>query len=63
LLGEAACIGPTNHVREWFHFTMRIRQVAQTAKGRPTDTPGERKDGARLTARDGRLGRNSQPGT
>ncbi len=41
-LGEAACIGPTSHVLDWFHLAMRIHHVAQTAKGWPTDTPGER---------------------
>ena len=44
-LGEAACIGPTSHVLE---LAMRIQHVAQTAKGWPADTPGEREDGARL---------------
>jgi hypothetical protein len=48
-LGEAACIGPTSHVLDWFHLAMRIQHVAQAAEGWPTDTPGEREDGARLT--------------
>jgi hypothetical protein len=47
-LGEAACIGPTSHVLDWFHLAMRIQHVAQAAKGWPADTPGEREDGARL---------------
>jgi len=47
-LGEAACIGPTNHTLDWFHLAMRIQHVAQTAKGWPADTPGERADGERL---------------
>jgi hypothetical protein len=47
-LGEAACIGPTSHVLDWFHLAMRIQYVAQAAKGWPADTPGERADSARL---------------
>jgi hypothetical protein len=47
-LGEAACIGPTSHTLDWFHLAMRIRHVAQAAKGWPADTPGAREDGARL---------------
>ena len=47
-LGQAACIGPTSHVLDWFHLAMRIQHAAQAAKGWPADTPGEREDGARL---------------
>ena len=47
-LGEAACVGPTRHVFDWFHLAMRIHHVAQAAKGWPADTPGDREDGARL---------------
>ncbi len=47
-LGEAACIGPTNHTLDWFHLAMRIQHAAQAARGWPADTPGEREDGARL---------------
>jgi hypothetical protein len=47
-LGEAACIGPTSHVLDWFHLAMRIQHAAQAAKGWPADTSGEREDGARL---------------
>jgi hypothetical protein len=47
-LGEAACIGPTSHVLDWFHLAMRIQHVAQAAKGWPADAPGKREDGARL---------------
>ena len=47
-LGEAACVGPTRRVLDWFHLAMRIQHVAQAAKGWPADTPGERGDGARL---------------
>jgi hypothetical protein len=37
-LGEAACAGPTRHVLDCFHLAMRIRHVAQAAKGWPADT-------------------------
>jgi hypothetical protein len=47
-LGEAACVGPTRHVLDWFHLAMRIHHVAQTAKGWPADTPCDREDGERL---------------
>jgi hypothetical protein len=47
-LGEAACIGPTSHVLDWFHLAMRIQYAARAAKGWPADTPGERGDGTRL---------------
>ena len=32
-LGEAASTGPTHHVLDWFHLSMRIQHVAQTVKG------------------------------
>ena len=47
-LGEAACVGPTRHVLDWFHLAMRIQHAAQAAKKWPADTPGEREEGARL---------------
>ena len=28
-LGEAASVGPTHHVLDWFHLSMRIQHVAQ----------------------------------
>jgi hypothetical protein len=34
-LGEAASLGPTHHVLDWFHLSMRIQHVAQTAKSWP----------------------------
>ena len=48
-LGQAACVGPSSHVLDWFHLAMRIQHVAQAAKGWPADTPGEREDGVRLS--------------
>jgi hypothetical protein len=47
-LGEAAGIGPTHHVLDWFHLSMRIQHVNQVAKGWPDATPGEREEAARL---------------
>jgi hypothetical protein len=47
-LGEAASLGPTHHVLDWFHFSMRIQHVAQTVKGWPDATVEDRREGARL---------------
>ena len=47
-LGEAASIGPTQHVLDWFHLAMRIQHVAQAAKSWPDATRAEREEGARL---------------
>ncbi len=47
-LGEAASLGPTRNVLDWFHLAMRIQHVAQTAKRWPADTPVEREDSTRL---------------
>ena len=34
-LGDAASMGPRRHVLDWFHLSMRIQHVAQTAKAWP----------------------------
>ncbi len=47
-LGEAASVGPTHHVLDWFHLAMRIQHVAQPAKSWPDASLAERKEGARL---------------
>jgi hypothetical protein len=47
-LGEAASTGPTHHVLDWFHLSMRIQHVAQTVKGWPNSTGRDRQEGARL---------------
>ena len=47
-LGEAASVGPTQHVLDWFHLAMRVQHVAQAAKSWPDATPTEREEGARL---------------
>jgi hypothetical protein len=47
-LGEEASIGPTHHVLDWFHLSMRIQHVAQAVKGWPDGTIEDRAEGARL---------------
>jgi hypothetical protein len=47
-LGEAASVGPTHHVLDWFHLAMRIQHVAQTVKGWPDATAEDRREGAGL---------------
>jgi hypothetical protein len=47
-LGEEASIGPTHHVLDWFHLSMRIQHVAQTVKGWPDATAADRREGTRL---------------
>src|SRR5260370_25548153 len=47
-LGEAASLGPTHHVLDWFHRSMRIQHVAQTAKGWPDASVGDRRTPADL---------------
>ena len=47
-LGEAASIGPTHHVLDWFHLSMRIQHVAQAARSWPDATAEDRETGARL---------------
>ena len=37
-LGEAASIGPTFHVLDWFHLAMRIQHVAQAVKAWPDNS-------------------------
>src|SRR5271157_468262 len=47
-LGETASVGPTHHVLDWFHLSMRIQHVVQTVKAWPDDTAEDRQEGARL---------------
>ncbi|SEF06504.1 hypothetical protein SAMN05519104_8221 [Rhizobiales bacterium GAS188] len=47
-LGEAASLGPTRHVLDWFHLSMRIQHVAQTAKSWPDRSAGDARTGADL---------------
>src|SRR6202011_1623943 len=48
-LGEAASVGPTRHVLDWFHLSMRIQHVAHAARSWPDASTGDREAGARLT--------------
>ena len=47
-LGEAASPGPTHHVLDWFHLSMRIQHVDQTAKSWPDVSADDRMTGAAL---------------
>jgi hypothetical protein len=47
-LGEAASIGPTFHVFDWFHLAMRIQHVAQAVKSWPDNSNADRQVGARF---------------
>jgi hypothetical protein len=47
-LGEAASLGPTFHVLNWFHLAMRIQHVAQAVKGWPGNTNDDCQEGARF---------------
>jgi hypothetical protein len=47
-LGEAASLGLTSHVLEWFHLAKRIQHVAQAAKGWPDASAADRPAGVAL---------------
>jgi hypothetical protein len=47
-LGEAASLGPTQHVLDWFHLSVRIQHVAQTAKSWPYASAGDLRTGTDL---------------
>ncbi|MFL5338371.1 MAG: ISKra4 family transposase [Geminicoccaceae bacterium] len=47
-LGETASSGPTKHVLDWFHLSMRIQHVAQTVKSWPDATANDTATGARF---------------
>lgn len=44
-LGEAASPGPTCHVLDWFHLSMRVQHVAQTTRSWPSTTDKDRQRG------------------
>jgi hypothetical protein len=48
-LGEAASLGPTHHVLDWFHLSMRIQHVAQAAKSWPDTGVEDCEAGTRLS--------------
>ena len=47
-LGEAASPGPTDHVLDWFHLSMRIQHVDKAVKSWPNATEDDRQTGAGL---------------
>jgi hypothetical protein len=47
-LGEAASLGPTRHVLDWFHLAMRIQHAVQAPKGWPDASAADRPAGAAL---------------
>jgi hypothetical protein len=47
-LGEAASVGLTNHVLDWFHLSMRIQRAAQATLSWPDATVEDRRAGASL---------------
>ena len=47
-LGETASQGPTRHVLDWFHLSMRVQHVTQTARSWPRGTTEDLQQGDRL---------------
>ena len=47
-LGEAVSPGPTHHVLDWFHLSMRIQHVDQATKSWPDVSADDRQAGADL---------------
>jgi hypothetical protein len=47
-LGEAASPGPTHHVLDWFHLSMRIQHVDQAVNSWPDVSADDRQTGADL---------------
>src|SRR5271155_4742585 len=47
-VGEAASIGPTCYVLDWFHLAMRIQHAAQAVKGWPSNRNDDRQEGTRF---------------
>jgi len=48
-LGKSASVGPTHHVLDWFHLSMRIQHVAQAATSRPDAAAEDCEAGTRLS--------------
>jgi hypothetical protein len=48
-LGESASVGPTHHVLDWFHLSMRIQHVAQAAKSWPNTSAEDCEAGTQLS--------------
>jgi hypothetical protein len=47
-LGQAASVGPTKHVLDWFHLSIRIQHADQAAKSWPATSTGDRQAGTAL---------------
>jgi hypothetical protein len=47
-LGQAASVGPTKDVLDWFHLSMRIQHADQAAKSWPATSTGDRQSGNAL---------------
>lgn len=47
-LGETASPGPTRHALDWFHLSMRVQHVAQTARSWPRGTNEDLQQGDML---------------
>ncbi len=45
LLGESASPSPTHHVLDWFHLSMRVQHVTQTARSWPRATKEDLQQG------------------
>jgi len=54
-LGQAASVGPTKHVLDWFHLSMRIQHADQAAKSWPAISTGDRQSGNALVERIDRI--------
>ena len=47
-LGESASPGPARHVLDWFHLSMRVQHVTQTARSWPRATKADLQQGDML---------------
>ena len=54
-LGETASPGPTRHVLDWFHLSMRVQHVTQTARSWPRGTKEDLQHGDLLAKKIGRI--------
>jgi hypothetical protein len=56
-LGETASPGPTRHVLDWFHLSMRVQHVTQTARSWPRGTKEDLQQGDKLAKKIERIRR------
>jgi len=54
-LGETASPGPTRHVLDWFHLSMRVQHVTQTARSWPRGTKEDLQHGDLLAKKIDRI--------